>query len=65
MSELNSGILPDFQCRLRPVVEAEVRREFQAKLNAATGYWEKVEVKEEIQREIKKRMNALASPQAL
>ena len=59
------GIALGGEGRLRAAIKAEVRQEHQAELAAATGYWQRVAIEEKIQREIKERMERVASPDSL
>jgi hypothetical protein len=51
--------------RLRQAIEAEVRREHQAELDAAVGWWQKCAIKAKIRGKIKRRIENVASPYSL
>ena len=52
--------------RLWEAIEEQVRREFEAKLQAvAYDHWETVKVEREIQKEVQKRFKQVASPHSL
>jgi hypothetical protein len=59
------GIAAGGERRLREAIEAQVRREHEEELAAATGHWEKAAVEAKIRREIKERLKRLASPHSL
>ena len=59
------GIATGGEHRLRKAVEAQVRREHEDELSAATKYWQKVAIEEKIEHEIKERMKQIASPHSL
>ena len=70
MQRSSLPIVADGEHRLhaanRAAFESEVRDEYQERLKATTGYWERAAVEEEIEREIKARMKRLSpSPYSL
>src|SRR5216117_2750548 len=50
------GITTGGEQRLRKTIEAQVRREHQDELSAATDHWQKAAIKEKIEQEIEERM---------
>jgi hypothetical protein len=59
------GFVSDGQSRMREAIKTEVEREYEAKLAATEGYWEKATIKVEINREVDRRMKEIASPYSL
>ena len=50
---------------MRDAIKAQVRREYEARLSAASDYWQKVALEDEIAREVTRRMKQVASPYSL
>jgi hypothetical protein len=61
----NAGIVADGETRLLSAIEAEVRKEYQNELAAASGFWQRMLVKKKITREVRKRLKRVASPHSL
>ena len=59
------GIASGGERRLRKAIELKVRQEHKQQLAAATDYWQKIEIEEEIQRAIKEQLKRVASPPIL
>lgn len=59
------GIATGGETRLYAAIEAQVRREFESELSAATTDSERAAVEEKIQRKIKAEMKRIASPYSL
>jgi hypothetical protein len=59
------GFVVDGQSRMREAIKTEVEREYEARLAATEGYWEKAAIKVEMNREVERRMNEIASPYSL
>ena len=62
---MNSGIAVGGEARLRKGIEEQVRKEYQAQLNAAVDQGQKDAIEAEIYREIKKRMKEFPSRYSL
>jgi hypothetical protein len=60
-----TGISACAPLRLHSAIEKEVRKEFAQKLASTTGYWERINLESQIIAEIKRRLNAVSSPQSL
>jgi hypothetical protein len=65
MKKHSLGIATGGEHRLRKAIEAQVRREYEDMLSAATGHWQKAEIEVKIRREIGKRLKRVASPHSL
>ena len=61
----HTGITACAPLRLHAAIEKEVRKEFAPQLASTTGYWERIELESQITAEIKRRLNAISSPQSL
>ena len=59
------GFVEDGEERMREAIKEQVRREYEARLSAASNYWQKVALKVEIAREVTRRMKGVASPYSL
>jgi hypothetical protein len=59
------GIVADGAMRLRAAIEDEVKREYEPELAKAAGHWDKAKIELKIAKEVKKRLNRLASPYSL
>jgi len=59
------GISACAPLRLHAAIEKEVRKEFAEQLASTTGYWERINLESQIAAEIKRRLNAVSSPQSL
>ena len=61
----NNGISACAPLRLHSAIEKDVRKEFAQKLAAITAYEERIKLEIEIAAEIKRRIDAVSSPQSL
>lgn len=62
---MKNGITACAPRRLHSAIEKEVRKEFAQQLAATTGYWERIKLETEIAAEMKRRIEAVSSPQSL
>jgi hypothetical protein len=60
-----TGISACAPLRLQDAIEKEVRKEFAPQLASTTSYWDRIELESQITEEIKRRLNAISSPQSL
>lgn len=60
-----SGISVGGAMRLRKAIEAQVRREYQQELASAPSFWRRMMIREKIRKEMKRRLESLASPYSL
>ena len=51
--------------RLRKAIEAEVRRDYEKDLGAASNFWQRMMIREEIKKEVKRQVESVASPHSL
>ena len=61
----NNGITACAPQRLHSAIKKEVRKDFAQQLASTTGYWERRELESQITAEIKRRLDAVSSPQSL
>ena len=62
---MNNGITACAPRRLHSAIKKEVRKDFAQQLASTTGYWERLQLESQITAEIKRRMDAVSSPESL